>query len=210
MIISFFGFCAVICSDCSKTNIFLCLLKIGLSKILKIVLKTFCSSVSEDRYHILSYQVLHGMINGFLGCFAIEGKRGRRKKRKKPHQCILTVSLILVAEGQGARAELLCWFVLARKSSREGADQTGVKAAKSGCEPHLTLAAHSDKMLKKWFYLWWIQILNNEIIFRVHCVTISWRANAQLSEGAPLNLFWSHWFYLFIYLLLGISQQFAL
>lgn len=63
----------------------------------------------------------------------------------------MTVSLTLRAEGQGARAEPLCWFVLARKSSGEGGDQTGVKAAKSGCEPHLTLAAHSDKMIKSGF-----------------------------------------------------------
>lgn len=95
--------------------------------------------------------MIHGMISVFLDFFNIEGKRGRRKKRKKPPQYVLTVSSTLIAEGQGARAEPLRWFVLARKSSREGADQTGVKAAKAGCEPHLTLAAHSDKMLKSGF-----------------------------------------------------------
>lgn len=172
MIISLFWFCAVICSDCSKINIFPCLLKIGLSKHLQIVLKPFCSGVSEDRYHVLSYQILHGMINCFHDSFDIERKRGRKKKRKKPSQCILTVSLTLIEEGQGARAEQLCWFVLARKSSVEGADQAGAKVAKSGCEPHLTLAVHSDKMLKNCFYLWCIQILNNQAIFRGHSVSI--------------------------------------
>lgn len=205
-----FWSCDVICNDCSKTNIFPCLLKIGPSKFLQVVLKLFFSGVSEDRYHVLSYQVLHGMINVFLGFFDIEGKRGKREKKKETPPVYFDC-LCDIVEEQGAKAEPLCWFVLARKSSREGADQTGAKAAKSGCEPHLTLAAHSDNMLKKWFYLWCIQILNNEIIFRGHAVS-QFRAGIMLSflNCTPLNLFWSHWFYLFIYLLLGISQQFAL
>lgn len=44
------------------------------------MLKPFFSCVSEDRYHILSYQILHGMINDFLDSFNIG--RERRKERQ--------------------------------------------------------------------------------------------------------------------------------
>lgn len=135
---------------------------------LQIMLKPFLSGVLEDRYNTLSYQILHGMINDFLGSFDIERKRERRKERKKKNQCILTVSLTLVAEGQGPRAEPLCCFVLASKSSGEGADLAWCKS----CRIRMWTAFNNGSMLwkdtKKVFFLWCIQILKNKVIFSGH------------------------------------------
>ena len=75
-------FCAVICSDCNKSITFAWLLKINPSKPLRKE-KPFFIGVSDNRYHILNYQILHGMINDFLSSFDIERKRERRKERKK-------------------------------------------------------------------------------------------------------------------------------
>lgn len=70
------------------------------------------------------------MINVFLGSFNI-GKKGgrllqRRKERKKP-QCILTVSLALAAEGQGAGAEPLCWVAWLANPLERAQNWHGIK-----------------------------------------------------------------------------------
>lgn len=138
---------------------------------LRCMLKPFFSDVWEDRYHILSYQILHWMINDFLGSFNIGKEGGRllqRRKERKKNQCILTVSLALAAEGQGARAEPIVLGCLVSKSSREGADLAWYKSCKNRMWITFNTGSAQRQDTKKVVFLWCIQILNNEVIFSGH------------------------------------------